>query len=212
MAKCAVWITLVKEKLRNYYIIKTMKEIGSKNGSAQSLVLGIIAVIVIVGAVIYFTSLTEPGAPMTQEDNVDAIEITPSPADANQNSMGYQGEVLAGTQTVLLDFTSRDYEAALATDKLIVLYFYANWCPICREEFPKMQSAFNELQTGEVIGFRVNYNDDQTDADERNLARQFGVAYQHTKVFLKNGERILKSPEEWDKNRYRNEIQNALSR
>ena len=122
----------------------------------------------------------------------------------------YTGTVLAGKSAPLLDFTKADYDAALKSDKLIVLYFYANWCPICKAEFPIMQNAFNELSTNKAIGFRVNYNDDQTDNDEKNLAREFGVAYQHTKVFVKNGQRILKSPEGWDDKRYDTEINKAL--
>ncbi len=121
----------------------------------------------------------------------------------------YVGALLAGKSAPLLDFAQSDYKAALKSDTLIVLYFYANWCPICKAEFPMMQEAFNELTTTKVIGFRVNYNDDQTDNDEKNLAREFGVAYQHTKVFVKNGKRILKSPEGWDDKRYDIEINKA---
>jgi len=61
-----------------------------------------------------------------------------------------------------------------------------------------------------VIGFRVNYNDDFTDDDERALARKFGVAYQHTKVFVKNNKRLLKAPDSWGKNRYGTEIAKYL--
>lgn len=113
-------------------------------------------------------------------------------------------------QTDFYDFSKGKYEEALNSDKLIVLYFYANWCPICKEEVPKLYSAFNELTTDKVIGFRVNFNDSDTDSDEENLAREFGVAYQHTKVFVKNGSRVLKSPESWEKDRYLDEIQKAL--
>lgn len=74
-----------------------------------------------------------------------------------------------------------------------------------------MQGVFNELTTDTVIGFRVNYNDDQTDNEEKALAREFGVAYQHKKVFVKNGQRILKSPEEWDDKRYDTEINKAIT-
>jgi len=72
--------------------------------------------------------------------------------------------------------------------------------------------AFNELDTDgvEVIGFRVNYKDSATNENEESLAREHGVAYQHTKVFVKNGERILKAPDGWDKDRYLEEINNAL--
>ncbi|MEK7194946.1 MAG: thioredoxin family protein [Patescibacteria group bacterium] len=122
----------------------------------------------------------------------------------------YAGTVLAGTSAQLLDFKKADYDAALKTDKLVVLYFYANWCPICKAEVPLLEEAFNQLKTDKVIGFRVNYKDDQTDKDEEALAKQFGVPYQHTKVFVKNGERVLKSPEGWDTNRYLKEINAQL--
>lgn len=111
--------------------------------------------------------------------------------------LNFSGQVLAGTSSPLLDFNKADYDKAVASDKLVTLYFYANWCPICKAEFPKMQGAFNNISDDKVVGFRVNYNDDQTDSDEQGLAREFGVAYQHTKVFVKNGQRILKAPESW---------------
>ena len=136
----------------------------------------------------------------TSKDKKMVVETTLIPSPAMTDAM------MKKDSAPLLDFTKADYDAALQTDKLIVLYFYANWCPICKAEFPMMQSAFSKLTNGHVIGFRVNYNDDQTDVDEKNLAREFGIAYQHTKVFIKNGQRILKSPEGWDEARYVTEI------
>lgn len=125
--------------------------------------------------------------------------------------MAYRGTVLAGKANPLLAFAAADYEKAAASDKLIVLYFYANWCPICKAETANaLYPAFDALMGDRVIGFRVNYNDSETDADERALARKFGVAYQHTKVFVKNGTRILKSPEGWDTARYLAEISKVI--
>lgn len=122
-----------------------------------------------------------------------------------------KGTVLAGKTAKIFDFNKEDYEKAIASDKLIVLYFYANWCPICRLEIPKFYKSFDNLSTDRVIGFRINFNDGDTDNDEKNLAREFGVAYQHTKVFLKNGQRILKSPETWNEERYLSEINKYLN-
>lgn len=122
------------------------------------------------------------------------------------SALPLEDAVLAGSTSPLLEYNKADFDAAFASDKLVVLYFYANWCPICRLEFPKMQKAFDELSGGDVVGFRVNFNDSETTPDEKALARVHGVAYQHTKVFLKDGERVFKSPESWDRDRYLLEI------
>ena len=123
----------------------------------------------------------------------------------------YTGTVLAGKSAQLIAYNKADYEAAVKSDKLVALYFTANWCPICKVEIPNLYAAWNELTTDKVVGFRVDYNDSDTDADEKNLARQLGVVYQHTKVFLKNGKQVLKSPESWSKERNLSEINKAIA-
>ncbi len=123
----------------------------------------------------------------------------------------YTGTVLAGKSAPLIDYNKTDYDAAVKSDKLVALYFIANWCPICKVELPKLYAAFNELTTDKVIGFQINYNDSDTDANEKNLAREFNVTYQHTKVFLKNGKQILKSPESWSKEQHLSEINKAIT-
>ena len=124
---------------------------------------------------------------------------------------GYEGKVLAGKTAPLLDFKKADYDKALTTNKVILLYFYANWCPICRVEAPnELYPAFNELTSDAVIGFRVNYNDSNTDEDEKALAREFAITYQHSKIILKNGKEVLKSLDTWDRNQYLSEIARVL--
>ncbi len=131
--------------------------------------------------------------------------------DKGIKETAYTGTVLDSSNSPVLDFNQADYEQALEQEDVILLYFYAKWCPICREEIPKMYDAFEEFNTDGVIGFRVNYNDGDTDEHEENLAREFGVAYQHTKVILKNGERVLKSLESWGKQRYLDELEKAVN-
>lgn len=139
------------------------------------------------------------------------VDSLPSASLPQPQAVTFSGRVLAGSAAPVIEYNQADFEKAVATKKLVVLYFYANWCPICRAEVPKMYEAFNGLLTNDLVAFRVNYNDDETDDAERNLARAHGVAYQHTKVFLKDGSRILKSPESWDRDRYIAEVQKTLS-
>ncbi|HLD06129.1 MAG TPA: TlpA disulfide reductase family protein [Candidatus Nanoarchaeia archaeon] len=122
---------------------------------------------------------------------------------------GYAGAVLAGSASPYLAFTMQDYEKAKAEGKVILLNFYASWCPICRAEEPEALAAFNELDQEKVIGFRVNYRDSETDDAEQALAKEFGIPYQHTKVILKDGKQLLKAPDSWDKERYLAEIAKA---
>ncbi len=79
-------------------------------------------------------------------------------------------------------FTLAAYNRAKADGRPVMLYFYATWCPLCAGQEPTVVSLFanSEIAAWGIAAFRVNYNDDQTDDDERALARELGVNYQHT--------------------------------
>jgi len=148
------------------------------------------------------------GDSMLEEAGVMMQDGTKEGDTMMESGVSFQatGTVLAGTTSPLIEFNGADYNRALGEGRTILLYFFANWCPICRVEFQDTEAAFRELSEPDVIGFRVNYNDDDTDDDEESLARQFGVAYQHTKVILVDGTPVLKDGSTWDRDRYQQEI------
>lgn len=87
-------------------------------------------------------------------------------------------------------FVLAKHQAARAAGEPLYLYFYANWCPTCREQEPRNVEVFKNF-SGRVHGFRINFNDSDTDQDEKAMAEQFRVPYQHTAIFLdKNGTEI----------------------
>lgn len=62
-----------------------------------------------------------------------------------------------------------------------VLYFYANWCPICKPADADLKVNSSKIPT-DVTVIRVNYNDTDTDQEEKDLAKKYAVSYQHTFV------------------------------
>jgi thioredoxin 1 len=62
-----------------------------------------------------------------------------------------------------------------------VLFFYASWCPTCRPADADFTQNENQIPE-DVIVIRVNYNDPDTDQEEKKLAQKYGITYQHTFV------------------------------
>lgn len=117
--------------------------------------------------------------------------------------------ILAGKTTPYIEFNKLDYEKAVSSGKIIFLEFYANWCPICRAQEPKLFEGFDALTDEKVIGFRVNYNDDETNELEKQLAKDFGVTYQHTHVILRDGKVVSKTNDDLDKESFVSLVENV---
>lgn len=190
---------------------------NEQKGSTLIIALAVLGILILGGGAYYLQTERGFDEGMMEEDMTEHMEENAMMERDEANSMMEEGETMmdemsmhdnftgkqiAGNKSVLLEFNEADYQKAIAGDKLVVLFFYANWCPICKEEFPKFESAIEQLSHDGVVGFRVNFNDNETSTAEEALAREFGVAYQHTKVFIKNGERVLKAPDSWDEARY----------
>ena len=62
-----------------------------------------------------------------------------------------------------------------------VLFFYANWCPICKPADESIKANLDKIPPDVKI-IRVNYNDFDTDQEEKDLAKKYSITYQHTFV------------------------------
>ncbi len=162
---------------------------------------GIIIIIVAIGFVFLRSQGSQQGNSSSDFQN----------STEGKTISGYSGKVLAGTTAPFIIYTKADYDKALSSGKVVFLDFYANWCPICKEELPILKDGFASLKTDKIVGFRVNYNDSDTDDNEKALAGQLSIAYQHTTVILKNGKETFRSLEAWDKEAFAREINKAIS-
>ncbi|MBI4159117.1 redoxin domain-containing protein [Candidatus Woesearchaeota archaeon] len=108
-------------------------------------------------------------------------------------------------------YTKEAYETALNEGKFVFLNFYANWCPICKMERPDIVNALKGISGEDLVALEVNYNDDQTDENEKALAKKFGVTYQHTKVIVDSNEKeLFRTLESLNKDKLKEKIVNSL--
>jgi len=170
----------------------------------KGIVIVLVLIIVLgIGGFLFFQNSGSENPLTTSQSNQ-----TTSNASEPRMIEGYQGEVLAGEATPYIVFHQADYEKAIADGKVILVNFYANWCPICRAEQSEIFEGFEDLNLSNVVGFQVNFKDDQTDDDEQVLADQFQIPYQHTKVILVDGQEVFKETVQWE----RKDVLETLSR
>ncbi len=62
-----------------------------------------------------------------------------------------------------------------------VLFFFASWCPTCKPADANFKENTNKIPEDLTV-IRVNYNDPETDQEEKDLAKKYGITYQHTFV------------------------------
>jgi len=157
----------------------------------------------------------EEGAMMEKEDSGAMMEKKEGTMMEKRPEATPEPSPTAGTEQstgqLVAEFSMAGYTNAVKTGKVAVLYYYANWCPICRAEFPKFQAAVRTLADVRVSAFRVNYNDTDTDTDETTAAKTFQVGSQHTLVIVKNGELAFKgSTAGWTETQYTEKIREFL--
>ena len=119
---------------------------------------------------------------------------------------------LAGSTSPYYRFDKAHFENSLQQGKIIFLDFHADWCPICQSEKPGILAAFNELNNENAVGYQVHYNDKYTTEDDREMAKKYGITYQHTKIIIgKDGNVASKSLEVFSKEKIINEIEKVYS-
>lgn len=89
------------------------------------------------------------------------------------------------------EFYSQDgYGYSKASKK--VLFFFADWCPTCKESDEDFKSNIDKLPE-DVAVFKVHYKDSGAWDEEKALAERYGITYQHTFVQLdEEGHEITK--------------------
>jgi thiol-disulfide isomerase/thioredoxin len=154
---------------------------------SKNMIIGIVLAIVVIGggfALVNNQANTETA--MTQKNGA-AMENDNAAMTNDAAAMEKEGVMMQKDDKMMADKSAASYveysKAALdgAADNRRVIYFYASWCPTCRPADADFKANTSKLPS-DVTVVRVNYNDPDTDQEEKDLARKYGVTYQHTFV------------------------------
>lgn len=151
----------------------------SKNlGQAK---IGLVLVAVVFSGLVIL-SLTRKNSDNNSDNNFSGVSPTSTTsAPPTTNNGDVKSDKLANNYFV---FTKEAYETAKIYKQPIFLFFYSALCSTCVEQDRVVIETFNNLGKNNVIGFRINYDDDDTSQDEKDLAKEFGVKAEHTILVL----------------------------
>lgn len=143
--------------------------------------LPVIGVIVLLGGVGYFlinsankdTTMVKNDGDAMMEKSEDAV------MEKGEDAMMEESDDKMMADSKYVPYTKSALEKASSGKR--VLYFYANWCPTCVPADKNFSANVDKIPDGVTL-IRVNYNDPDTDAEEKALANQYKVTYQHTFV------------------------------
>jgi thioredoxin 1 len=119
-----------------------------------------IALVVLLGGYIFLNGGAEKSGEVTQQSEQNTqVQMAPKVSYA---------------------FYTPELIAQLAKNRR-VLFFYAAWCPTCKEADNDFTENLSQIPA-DVTVIKVNYKDSQTDEQEKVLAKKYGITYQHTFV------------------------------
>ena len=188
-----------------------MNNLNFKRGASWPLVGAIILIIALAIAWWYSTLLKEAvNRGVTDYQSSGQIAISSEFSGSGRIIPTPKATTTATTTSNVKPFDVESYKQAASSGQVVGLYFYAKWCNECKAEYLLFEKEMNKLNKNKAIGFQVNYRDSETSKEEAEVARQFAVTVQNTKVLIKDNKRLLKSTEAWTATRYQTELTQAL--
>lgn len=150
---------------------------------SKNLMIGAVVVVALVGGLYLYQNtnakMMESKKAMEQkETSMVKEDIKPSETMMVKDDVKPSDAMMTKSKSYV-PYSKEVLESARSTRR--VLFFYASWCPTCipaNADFEKNVAMIPK----DVTVIRVNYNDPDTDADEKVLAAKYGVTYQHTYV------------------------------
>lgn len=143
----------------------------------MNLVLKGILVIVVVGSIYIFLNTSRENKKMMPSGNANK-DLMMKKEDTMMKS-DEKTMMTPSIQSRYIPYSSETFNTSANTKR--ILFFYANWCPTCVPADKNFVQNMNLIPESVTL-IRVNYNDPDTDQEEKELAKKYGITYQHTFV------------------------------
>lgn len=62
---------------------------------------------------------------------------------------------------VLKDINDKEHRLSQYRGKVVIINFWASWCPPCRYEMPSMETAYQQLKKENIVILAINIGEDE---------------------------------------------------
>lgn len=114
---------------------------------------------------------SEEGAPMEKPED----KMAPTGTMVEDKNMEDRGQAVQNRPGAYEDYSPAALAAAVNNGGKAVLFFWAAWCPYCKEANTDFINNIGQIPAGVTV-LKTNYD------TEKDLKTKYGVTYQHTFV------------------------------
>ena len=127
-----------------------------KTSLLKGIIIFILAVFITAGATFFSLGLLDKSTPTSRSGQQLVTKKAPS----------FMGVDLYGNSVSLDDYLEND---------IVILNFWASWCPPCREETPGMERIWKKYQSNDVVLIGINVQDSLEDAE--SYVDEFAITF-----------------------------------
>jgi len=138
----------------------------------------LILVLLFIGTYSFFQNFSKSDSKTLMDESMTSkVEESMESTEEMMEGDKMTNDIMAKSRYVEYDKLNFDS----ASNNRRVLFFYASWCPTCKPADASFTKNVTKIPE-DVTLIRVNYNDTDTDQEEKDLAKKYGITYQHTFV------------------------------
>ena len=148
----------------------------------NSIIIAVVVVAIVgMGAYMLSRNSTKSESMMVKEDTTMESKTDDAMMQKDTDNMEKDDKMAKDTMSDsrYVEYSKASFDKAGNNRR--VLYFYASWCPTCKPADADLEANKDRIPN-DVTVIRVNYNDPETDQEEKELAKKYGITYQHTFV------------------------------